>query len=122
VQIAEFAYFIDHSLPVNWFQAANICRQLNGFLLDLKNETQLQMISSSLHPSYSYWISLNELGVPGVYASQATGEPAEYLNWSFGQPDNVGGVEHCVELWRATSSYQMNDVQCETKLHYVCQF
>lgn len=121
MHIGDISYYIEQSLRINWFQASNVCRQLQGFLLDLKNQTQLREISSHLHPAHTYWISLNDLGEQGVYTSQATGRTAEYFNWSAGQPDNTGGVEHCVELWRSTSSFQMNDVQCETKLFFVCQ-
>lgn len=121
VQIGDRSYYIEQSLRINWFQASNLCRQLYGFLLDLKNETHLQQISKHLHPANTYWIALNDLGVRGTYASQATGSAAEYLHWSAGQPDNIGGVEHCVELWRSTRSFQMNDVQCETNLFFICE-
>ncbi|XP_034475159.1 C-type lectin 37Db [Drosophila innubila] len=119
-QIGAKIYFIEDTQRVNWFGASNFCRQLGGFLVTLETESELQLLSPYLHPSRSYWISLNDLAVSGVYTSQATGRDAEYFNWSVGQPDNIGGLEHCVELWRS-NSFQMNDVQCEIKLNFVCE-
>ncbi|TDG43361.1 hypothetical protein AWZ03_010229 [Drosophila navojoa] len=120
-QIGQKIYYIEESLRVNWFHASNLCRQLNGFLVNLESEQELLELSARLHPAKSYWLSLYELATPGVYASQATGKDAQFLRWSAGQPDNIGGVEHCVELWRPGSSFQMNDASCETPLHFVCE-
>ncbi|XP_023160798.2 C-type lectin 37Db isoform X1 [Drosophila hydei] len=119
--IGDKVYYIEESLSVNWFHAGNLCRQLNGFLVNLESEQELLALSAHLHPAKSYWLSLYELAIPGVYASQATGKDAQFLRWSAGQPDNIGGVEHCVELWRASSSFQMNDAPCETSLHFICE-
>ncbi|XP_064547691.1 C-type lectin 37Db-like isoform X6 [Drosophila montana] len=119
--IGDKFYYIEESSRVNWFQAGNICRQLGGFLVNLEREEELQALSPHLHPSKSYWLSLYDLGEPGVYASQATGEDALFLRWSAGQPDNIGGVEHCVELWLSGNTFQMNDAQCELAFHFVCE-
>ncbi|KAH8415023.1 hypothetical protein KR215_011193, partial [Drosophila sulfurigaster] len=121
IEIGSKLYYNEDALRINWFGASNICRQLGGFLVNLESEDELKLLNPHLHPSLSYWTSLNDLAVPGIFASSTSGRNARYLNWSAGQPDNTGGVEHCVELWRSSTSFQMNDVQCETILHFICE-
>ncbi|XP_030562002.1 C-type lectin 37Db isoform X2 [Drosophila novamexicana] len=119
--IGDKLYYIEETLRVNWFRASNICRQLGGFLVNLASKEELQALSRQLHPARSYWLSLYDLAEPGVYASQANGRDAQFLSWSAGQPDNIGGVEHCIELWLSGSTFQMNDAQCEMPFHFVCE-
>ncbi|KRF77926.1 C-type lectin 37Db isoform X2 [Drosophila virilis] len=119
--IGDKFYHIEETLRVNWFRASNICRQLGGFLVNLASEEELQALSRQLHPAQSYWLSLYDLAETGVYASQATGTNAQFLRWSAGQPDNIGGVEHCIQLWMSGSTFQMNDAQCEMPFHFVCE-
>ncbi|KAI8043152.1 C-type lectin 37Db [Drosophila gunungcola] len=105
----------------NWFEATNRCRQRGGFLVNLESREELEHLTPHLHPAYSYWVSINDLGVRGVYASEATGLEAPFLNWSAGQPDNSNGNDRCVELWLSTSSFQMNDLSCQNSLSFICQ-
>ncbi|XP_037711952.1 C-type lectin 37Db [Drosophila subpulchrella] len=106
----------------NWFEATNRCRQKGGFLLNLESQEELQLLSPFLHPAYSYWLSINDLGVRGVYVSEATGLEAPFLNWSAGQPDNSDGDDRCVELWPSTSSqFRMNDLSCRMLVAFICQ-
>ncbi|XP_016963624.1 C-type lectin 37Db [Drosophila biarmipes] len=114
-------YFISLE-KYNWFEATNRCRQKGGFLLNLESQEELELLSPFLHPAYSYWLSLNDLGVRGVYVSEATGHEAPFLNWSAGQPDNSDGDDRCVELWPSTrSQFRMNDLSCRMPVAFVCQ-
>ncbi|XP_017069721.2 C-type lectin 37Db [Drosophila eugracilis] len=105
----------------NWFEASNLCRQKGGFLLNLESMQELELLSPHLHPAYSYWLSINDLGVRGVYVSEATGREAPFINWSVGQPDNSGGNDRCVELWLSTTAFQMNDLSCQMEVAFICQ-
>ncbi|XP_002079920.3 C-type lectin 37Db [Drosophila simulans] len=105
----------------NWFEASNHCRQNGGFLLNLESREELELLSPHLHPAYSYWLSINDLGERGAYVSEATGLEAPFLNWSAGEPDNSTGHDRCVELWLSTSSFQMNDLACYSPVAFICQ-
>ncbi|XP_075157062.1 lectin subunit alpha-like [Haematobia irritans] len=47
-------------------------------------------------------------------------KPFAFTNWSGGQPDNSGGVEHCVHIYSATN-FKWNDINCSAKLGYICE-
>ncbi|XP_070067515.1 C-type lectin 37Db [Drosophila takahashii] len=120
VEIGEKNYYISLEKS-NWFEASNHCRRKGGFLLTLESMEELELLSPFLHPAYSYWLSINDLGVRGEYVSEATGLEAPFLNWSVGQPDNGDGDDRCVELWRSTSSFRMSDSSCRMSVAFICQ-
>jgi len=41
-------------------------------------------------------------------------------NWHEGQPDNSGGYERCINLWKKYD-YTWNDEACNNKYCYVCE-
>ncbi|XP_002090697.2 C-type lectin 37Db [Drosophila yakuba] len=120
LEIGEKRYYISLA-KTNWFEATNHCRQKGGFLVNLESREELELLSPHLHPAYSYWLSINDLGVRGVYTSEATGLEAPFLNWSAGEPDNSSGHDRCVELWLSTTSFQMNDLPCQNSVAFICQ-
>ncbi|EDW55752.1 C-type lectin 37Db [Drosophila sechellia] len=120
LEIGGKQYYISLA-KTNWFEASNHCRQNGGFLLNLESREELELLSPHLHPAYSYWLSINDLGDRGVYVSEATGLEAPFLNWSAGEPDNSSGHDRCVELWLSTSSFQMNDLPCYSPVAFICQ-
>ncbi|XP_030377371.1 C-type lectin 37Db [Scaptodrosophila lebanonensis] len=120
-QIGSKLYYIEQSSKSNWFLAADKCRQLNGTLANLVDEEELLELSRKLNPSSSYWLGVNDLAIQGVYTAQATGYEAEFLNWAAGQPDNIGGKEHCVELWYDLNVFRMNDASCEIPFLFICE-
>jgi len=120
LEIGEKQYYISLA-KTNWFEASNHCRQNGGFLLNLESREELELLSPHLHPAYSYWLSINDLGERGVYVSEATGLEAPFLNWSAGEPDNSSGYDRCVELWLSTTSFQLNDLPCYSSVAFICQ-
>ena len=49
-----------------------------------------------------------------------TGRLMHFEFWNTGQPDNSGGNERCVNLWK-DHYYRWNDEECEHKYCFVCQ-
>jgi hypothetical protein len=43
----------------------------------------------------------------------------QYVNWNFGEPNNVGGGEHCVEIQTGTGGW--NDVPCSNSRPVICE-
>lgn len=43
--------------------------------------------------------------------------------WATGEPNNVNGIEDCVEILSGRPSQEnWNDFSCEEKKHYVCEY
>ncbi|KAH8374692.1 hypothetical protein KR200_003787, partial [Drosophila serrata] len=69
-----------------------------------------------------FWVSYWDLGRPqGLFHSIATGKLMTTSGWIEGQPDNYGGVEHCVHIVKRNGKYGMNDYNCNLSLRALCQ-
>jgi hypothetical protein len=42
-------------------------------------------------------------------------------SWKSGQPDNLGGGEHCLSLDLTTGEALLSDVSCGSKYQYICE-
>ena len=48
------------------------------------------------------------------------GSYAIYNNWGVGEPNDSGGTEDCVELFRPPQ-WKWNDINCDSRLSYICE-
>uniref|UniRef100_A0AAG5D1K9 C-type lectin domain-containing protein n=1 Tax=Anopheles atroparvus TaxID=41427 RepID=A0AAG5D1K9_ANOAO len=73
----------------------------------------------------TWWIGGTNLGREGSFIWISTNLPVGYktgyFNFSPGQPDNYKGVENCLEIGRFGPT-MWNDMPCDTKLHFVCEY
>ena len=60
---------------------------------------------------------MNDIGAEGKF-SYTDGTAVDFTYWGSGQPDNYGGDEDCVHI---RSDNKMNDVQCITKMGFICK-
>jgi hypothetical protein len=44
-----------------------------------------------------------------------------FKRWKIGQPDNLGGAEHCVAVDLKTGKAVLIDTSCESKYQYICE-
>ncbi|XP_051889656.1 C-type lectin lectoxin-Enh2-like isoform X2 [Pristis pectinata] len=49
------------------------------------------------------------------------GSTRKYKNWAKGQPDNYGGLEHCVHI-KFNGDDTWNDARCDMKIGFVCSY
>jgi|GEM_PF-1362139 len=116
--------------------AQTYCKSLGAHLVTLLNEAEDQF-AWSLH-SEEHWIGSKDGNAPkdpkvGVY-SWVTGEPFEYSNWSWNQPDasgsecgesNGGGTcyEHCAFQWTGgEDDGEWNDRYCQHTIASLCEW
>ena len=44
------------------------------------------------------WLGANELAKLGTYTWTSTGQTVGYSNWHSGEPNRMGGVQHCAVM------------------------
>ncbi len=87
-----YRYFVH---PVSWAEADVYCRNLGGHLVTISDAAENEFVRLMMqNGGYGEaWIGSNDIGHVGTY-TWVTGEPFTYSNWSPGEPNNGGGVQH----------------------------
>ncbi|KAH8292510.1 hypothetical protein KR054_011178, partial [Drosophila jambulina] len=121
-------YYIS-PIKTNFFAARDHCIAQGADLATFESNTDLEQVSNFLiqhgYNSESedlFWVSYWDLGrAQGQFHSIATGQLLTASGWTPGEPDNAGGVEHCVHIWKRAGKYGMNDHNCNVNLRALCQ-
>ncbi|XP_017835461.1 C-type lectin 37Db-like [Drosophila busckii] len=125
IQIGNKFYHLETKAHLNWFEAANKCRELGGYLLNIESSEEMDALISLLPTGQQwFWTSAHCLAGNRKFISVTTGEPMPYMRWHNGQPDNQGGHENCVELTSIPverNTYALNDWLCRIRHNYICQ-
>lgn len=66
-------------------------------------------------------------GSEGVWYWESSGENISYdINWNDGEPNNIYDKqptpENCLALMNINNGYKFNDLFCERKAAFVCEF
>lgn len=69
------------------------------------------------------WTSGTDQGQEGIFVWMSTGKGFTYTHWRGIQPDNAGGNENCVHVWKSEGNgfHTWNDWICSKKLYYICE-
>lgn len=108
-----------------WPRAEAACNAMGGHLASVLDKGQNGAIRA-LHPASGFaWIGLHAPLENGVF-TWVDESPVRWLQWDVGEPNNVGGIEHCVHQKDVTGrngerSTAWNDLPCDRQLPYVCR-
>ncbi|EDS28420.1 salivary C-type lectin [Culex quinquefasciatus] len=122
-------YFVFNNRQVTFFEAWHQCASIGLRLASVNSAEDDTALRLALRAADSnevgpWWIAGTDLGKTGHFVWITTMKPlgyrTGYTNFGPGQPDNAGGVEHCVEAgWRSGTTW--NDRNCEVRNRYVCE-
>ncbi|RUS78707.1 hypothetical protein EGW08_013528 [Elysia chlorotica] len=85
---------------------------MNKFIWD-----QVSLATDKLH-----WIGLHDQNGNGTFHWLDEKEKTTYLNWGFGQPNNLGsGNQDCVDISGYHGDGKWNDRGCDRKLRFICE-
>ncbi|XP_053532264.1 macrophage mannose receptor 1 [Ictalurus punctatus] len=107
-----------------WSEAQTYCREHYNDLASINDMGEMKKLNSTLkkETAKQAWIGLQRKGTgkwlwslpdQTFYVNGGT-----YRNWNYGEPNNNGGHEFCVEMF--SNSGLWNDVNCETLIAFVC--
>ncbi|KAK3576614.1 hypothetical protein CHS0354_023132 [Potamilus streckersoni] len=115
-------------VPSSWAEAKVYCSVIGGDLaaIDDANEHALIVgIIQRLHGSkdINYWVDGSDILAENQWrwmGRHGGSKPMTYTKWAPLQPDNLGGIEHFLELINYShGSY--NDVPGDTKRGLICE-
>jgi hypothetical protein len=101
----------------NWTDASNDCTSRKGHLVSIGTSVENDFVRS-LIPSTDnrVWIGFTDTSGRWAWTS---GETPTFFNWSGGEPNNWGGVEHWAEMQKSGS---WNDLPMSYTAAYVCEW
>ncbi|WP_441290275.1 C-type lectin domain-containing protein [Sorangium sp. KYC3313] len=105
---------------MSWSAARSYCVQ-NGYdLVTISSPAEQAFLTAeeTSRASSPFWIGYNDRGVEGTF-TWASGEPAVYVNWRPGQPNNDNSQD-CVED-NSQGTFQWSDVDCSSDRHFICE-
>lgn len=109
---------------VNWYEAYELCRREQMQLLVVSSAAEeLQTRELMARNGWHWiWLGANRLGTTNKFVWTATGEELTYNNWGPGEPNNVDGVEHCLDMGHLLDDRRYwNDRDCLEKYPFFCQ-
>ncbi|CAG9772135.1 unnamed protein product [Ceutorhynchus assimilis] len=90
-----------------------------------KEEAEIEELLKPEEPDNGFWISATRLGSCNLFVFFKTGKPVTYHQFASGQPDNAGGKEECVEIFKYNDmEMYWNDLPCDSarsKKKFICQ-
>ncbi|XP_073828655.1 lectin subunit alpha-like [Musca autumnalis] len=124
------AFYIEVDQSYNWFEASHECARQGKKLVEvkdgIKNGALLIALNDYIGNPKNFWLGANDEyntkkdpNRPFYWSS--TGDRVTFTYWAIGQPDNLGGNEHCVHVWANVDGFKWNDLDCTTKLGFICE-
>jgi hypothetical protein len=100
----------------SWPVAQQRCEARSEILVTVGSAAEDAFLDSSF--AVSFWIGANDRIVEGRF-EWLSDEPFEFSNFIAGDPDNLFGVQDCVE--KAAPSGQWQDRACNVQNLFVCE-
>ncbi|XP_059518194.1 pulmonary surfactant-associated protein D-like isoform X2 [Myotis daubentonii] len=101
-------------------EAEQVCAQAGGQLPSPRSAAENEALQHLLEAENkgAAFLSMTDSQTEGRFTYPG-GEPLVYSNWAPRQPDNYGGIEHCVEIF---TNGKWNDTPCGEKRLVICEF
>ncbi|XP_025099100.1 perlucin-like protein [Pomacea canaliculata] len=104
------------SQSLTWPDAANRCRAIGGYLVEITSRSENNFVQSLIGRS-SVWMGINKLR-NGRWVLTSSGRPLPYANWARGEPNNYRGRETCGQMY---SNGRWNDHRSSHRIPSVCE-
>ncbi|XP_076738456.1 ladderlectin-like [Maylandia zebra] len=114
--------FLYDNRQMTWAQAQRICQSLNANLASVNSNDEYQfiraVISSASRESGLTWVGGSD-GQQENYWFWIDGTYFTFTQWCHGEPNNVGGNEHCLMV-NSSGSKCWNDGRCDSQYPFIC--
>ncbi|XP_078607411.1 polycystin-1-like protein 2 isoform X2 [Branchiostoma floridae x Branchiostoma japonicum] len=107
--------------PKTFSESREACAAQGGLLAMSKDRVTNDFLASLMQPDLSYWLGLMYHDAEKKWRwedGSVYDLDTDFRNWNPGEPNNMGGQEHCAYL---TTRYTWNDYRCHNNFNYICQ-
>ncbi|XP_043662318.1 uncharacterized protein LOC122626210 [Drosophila teissieri] len=108
-------FYVEQARLVNWAEAIAACHKRGAQLAEFDDDLEFQAVKKKLTRKGRYWLGIRYWS--GSFKSNATGLPARFLNWDFGEPNTTN--DHVCAATSFGRSLFME--LCHQKYNYICK-
>jgi hypothetical protein len=104
---------------MNWEEAKVHCESLGGHLATITSKEEEKKVLDIVNSSdvKVLWLGANDLNSTGDF-KWVNGDDFSYYNWAINEPNNEGGVEHYLVLYKVEDNWLWNDGPLNTNEYY----
>ncbi|XP_077588380.1 ladderlectin-like [Stigmatopora nigra] len=124
-RLGNYCFIYQHD-ERTFADSESVCNILGGNLVSIRNRLENAIVREVIRDAAGVfddtWIGLHD-PITDYTFLWTDGTANTYEDFASGQPDNVGGVEHCVdfegtdELWHDDNCGDMNPSVCAKHIH-----
>jgi len=105
VYFNDSAYKV-YDLGMTWHDAKRNCEELGGHLATITSQEEQNFIEGLIvnHSKNIYWLGGTDEAHEGQW-EWITGEPFDYTNWDYNEPNNANENEHYLQIYRKANPY-----------------
>ena len=110
---------------LSWDDALATCRSTNSYLIEINSDTESMFFAEPDNWSFPIhtWVGATNVqeGFKGtfVYDDSKLAVPENF--WNDGEPNNKGGHENCVHMFKKGRQLKLNDRPCAHLLNFICE-
>ncbi|XP_021353441.1 C-type lectin lectoxin-Lio3-like [Mizuhopecten yessoensis] len=127
-------YFLSRDTET-WVEAFSYCEIYDSQLVSITDVNENDFLKAELRKRHTtgnqfprfdsdlnicYFTSGTDAPVEGHWEWTPTGDPFTFTDWKVGEPNNSGGMENCLCLYKA-HGFQWNDRNCHSQDHFICK-
>ncbi|KAJ8722602.1 hypothetical protein PYW07_003782 [Mythimna separata] len=122
---AEDSFYKIHTTPQTWPDAKRVCALEGATFWHPDNEDEANAVISfwnSTQPHIGWvYVGVSEIMADGMFETVDGKAISEVYNkWQPGQPDNFGGNQHCVYIYRDREGV-LDNWPCDYKYNFICK-
>ena len=116
------SYYKRFSDLVKWDDAKNRCEEDGGTLVSIGSGEELQFVSNMASEDGT-WVGARRNFDTFTWQEGSTPDLDNHSPfWGIGQPNSYQGVQDCVCMDARGPSANLDDVQCDNKLTFICEY
>ena len=110
----------DQDVTMSWEGAKLWCERMarNSHLVKIETEEENDFLVENFS-GYTSWFGANDIQNEGSFR-WTDGSPVVFTSWGYDEPNNSGGAENCVHIYKDKSN-MWNDARCTYKFFFICE-
>jgi len=106
---------------LGWYDAEAFCQGEGGNLVSVHSKAENEFVARLDSDLRTLWLGGIDVTSENNRWLWSDGSPFSFTNWRKNEPNNVGGIEDCLELGTWKNNHVWNDNRCSRRMKFVCE-